>query len=225
MLYWAGYGLAGVYGIENDAFGTGYQLERCPSLRCDNILGEPLVLDRPGLGVARSFTMAAKYVWLTRATRMKECEFVVIGAGIAGASAAFELATHGRVILLERESQPGYHTTGRSAATFFESYGNLTIRRLSKASRTFFEHPPGGFTEQPLLAPRGALYIAREDQRSLLSETLDEIKGLTPGVRELSVAEAIERVPVLRQDCPVASDPLVVHPNPAKPEPNSPLML
>ena len=45
---------------------------------------------------------------------IRECDFLIVGAGIAGASAGYNLAEHGRVIILERESQPGYHTTGRS---------------------------------------------------------------------------------------------------------------
>src|SRR6516165_1991351 len=63
--------------------------------------------------------------------------FIVVGAGIAGASAAYELAKLGSVIILERESQPGYHTTGRSAAVFSEIYGNPTIRALTLGSRSF----------------------------------------------------------------------------------------
>ena len=47
---------------------------------------------------------------------MPDYDFAVIGAGIAGASAAHELQAHGRVVLLERERLPGHHTTGRSAA-------------------------------------------------------------------------------------------------------------
>ncbi|MGH8705064.1 MAG: FAD-dependent oxidoreductase, partial [Burkholderiales bacterium] len=53
-----------------------------------------------------------------------DAEVLIIGAGIAGASAAFFLAPHAKVTILEREDQPGYHTTGRSAALFSESYGN-----------------------------------------------------------------------------------------------------
>src|SRR5687768_10834173 len=78
-------------------------------------------------------------------------DFIVIGAGIAGASVAFWLAPHGRVLLLERESQPGYHSTGRSAALFMESYGTAQVRALTMASRAFFEAPPQGFAEHPLL--------------------------------------------------------------------------
>jgi len=71
---------------------------------------------------------------------LEHFDFIVIGAGIAGASAAYALAEHGRVLVLERESQPGYHTTGRSAALFTENYGNRTIRRLERVeAATIFQ--------------------------------------------------------------------------------------
>ncbi len=60
--------------------------------------------------------------------KMEYCDVIVIGAGIAGTSAAYELAKKCRVIVLERESQPGYHTTGRSAAIYSQNYGNRAIR-------------------------------------------------------------------------------------------------
>ncbi|MCX7360732.1 MAG: FAD-dependent oxidoreductase, partial [Alphaproteobacteria bacterium] len=47
---------------------------------------------------------------------MQEFDFAIVGAGIAGVSAAYHLAPHARTIVLERESIPAYHTTGRSAA-------------------------------------------------------------------------------------------------------------
>ena len=58
-------------------------------------------------------------------------DIIVIGAGMAGASAAAHLAENARVILIEGEDQPGYHSTGRSAALFSETYGNLAIRTLA----------------------------------------------------------------------------------------------
>ncbi len=131
---------------------------------------------------------------------VRTCDFLVIGAGIAGASAAYELSQHGHVILLEREGSPGYHTTGRSAALYIETYGNETIRRLTKASRAFFDTPPARFTERPLLSARGAMYVARHDQVATLARAYAEVRDLTPSVRELSAAEAIAIVAVLNPD-------------------------
>src|SRR6478609_4126572 len=91
-------------------------------------------------------------------------DVLIIGGGIAGASAAYALAKQHRVALVEGEPHCGLHTTGRSAAVFAESYGNAPIRALTQASRSFFLAPPEGFCEVPLLSPRGALFIARPDQ-------------------------------------------------------------
>ena len=69
-------------------------------------------------------------------------DFLILGAGIAGASTGFFLAPHGRCVMLERESQPGYHSTGRSAAQFIATYGTPQVRALTRASEPFFQHPP-----------------------------------------------------------------------------------
>ena len=99
----------------------------------------------------------------------KDFDVVVIGAGMAGASAAAEIARNRRVVLLERESQPGYHSTGRSAALFSETYGNAVVRALTRASREFLYAPPQGFVEHPLVRTRGSLHIARNDQIAALN--------------------------------------------------------
>jgi D-arginine dehydrogenase len=98
-------------------------------------------------------------------------DILIIGAGIAGASAAFFLAPKHRVVIVERESQPGYHTSGRSAAQFAEAYGAPIVRALARASRGFFEQPPAGFADHPLLTPRASLVVARSGQEpELLAE-------------------------------------------------------
>ena len=77
-----------------------------------------------------------------RSEEIIKTDFIVIGAGIAGSSAAYRLSHHGKVLLLEKESVPGYHTTGRSAAFFTENYGNEKVRAITRASREFLENPP-----------------------------------------------------------------------------------
>ncbi|MDE2414651.1 MAG: FAD-dependent oxidoreductase, partial [Comamonadaceae bacterium] len=91
---------------------------------------------------------------------MQSWDFVIIGAGIAGASMGWELAAQRRVLLLERESQPGYHTTGRSAALYSATYGTPSIRALTRASRAFYDAPPPEFGKSPILTPRGVVYLA-----------------------------------------------------------------
>ena len=131
---------------------------------------------------------------------MQRCDVLVVGAGIAGASAAYELAASGRVLLLEREDAPGYHTTGRSAALYTENYGNAVIRALTLASRRFFYEPPDGFSEHPMLAPRGALWVAREDQLATLDQALREAQALVPSIRKVTADEAVDISPALRRD-------------------------
>ena len=127
-------------------------------------------------------------------------DFIVIGAGIAGASAAYWLAPHGRVIVLERESQPGYHSTGRSAALYMASYGSAQVRALTRASRGFFESPPAGFGEHALLSPRGAMMVATAEQMPELETHWAMLASLNPQAVRLTAAEACARVPVLRPD-------------------------
>ena len=130
------------------------------------------------------------------------CDFLIIGAGMAGASAAYELAgpngaPGATVVILEREEFPGYHTTGRSAAVYTSSYGHPVIRALSAASRPFFDAPPAGFAEHPLMTPRGILFIGRTDQRATIETLYAECRGLAPGLRLIDSAEAEDLVPVL----------------------------
>ena len=99
-------------------------------------------------------------------------DIAIIGGGIAGASLAYALGRRSgnslSIAILEMESQPGYHTTGRSAAFWVESYGGPAIVPLSQASRGFFDAPPPGFCDRPLLSPRAALYIAPPDDAAAL---------------------------------------------------------
>ncbi len=129
-----------------------------------------------------------------------DADFLIVGAGIAGASIAHWLAPHGRTVLLEREEQPGYHSTGRSAALYLESYGTPQVRSLTLASRAFFDAPPPGFAEHPLLTPRGALTIARPDEEALLEAHWQVLLGFDIARERLDAAAACARVPVLRPE-------------------------
>jgi D-arginine dehydrogenase len=132
---------------------------------------------------------------------MTSCDFLIIGGGIAGASAAFELAATGHVVLIERESQPGYHSTGRSAALYSETYGNPTVRALTVGSRPFYDAAmASGFSEHPVLTPRGVLLIGRDDQRASLERSFQAGSVLTPTVRMLNDVETLKLAPMLRPD-------------------------
>ncbi len=127
-------------------------------------------------------------------------EFLVVGAGMAGASAAAALAALGPVLVIERESQPGRHSTGRSAALFTETCGPPAIRSLSAASRVFLTKPPAGFTDVPLVRRRGMLLFCRRGQEQALEQAHAEFGRHAAGVRVLDPEETVREVPVLRRD-------------------------
>ncbi len=127
-------------------------------------------------------------------------DVIVIGGGIAGISVASELATAGAdVALLEAERQLAFHTTGRSAALYFENYGHADVRALTRASRRYFED------NAAVLTKRGAMVVAPGDQVDELNRQVGV--GLRDGtdIRRLTPAEACEIVPVLREDAIVAA--------------------
>ena len=127
-------------------------------------------------------------------------DYAVIGAGIAGASVAYRLSATASVAVLEREPQPGYHSTGRSAAMFMETYGTAQIKALTRASRAFYENPPPGFSDTPLLHPRGVLYVATPEQEGLLRQVYEDFRSQSPNVRLIDAGQALARVPCLRAE-------------------------
>ena len=100
-------------------------------------------------------------------------------------SCAAELAQHCDVTVLEAEDAPGYHSSGRSAAAYIEPYVNGTIFTLTSSSRAFFEHPPAGFADAPLVAPRADVMIARASKSHLVDAYLQRWRAFCPGLVEI----------------------------------------
>lgn len=119
---------------------------------------------------------------------------------MAGASLAWRLARAGRrVRLIEREAQPAFHSTGRSAAMFMESYGPPGVRALTRAGRDFYLRPPAGFADgAPLLHPRAALYVATDAQRPALQALREELAVSGTALEVLDEDQVRQAVPVLR---------------------------
>jgi D-arginine dehydrogenase len=131
---------------------------------------------------------------------MTQADFIIIGGGIAGASTGYWLSRHGRVIVLERESHPAYHSTGRSAALYTAAYGTAQVRALTLASRDFFDAPPEGFCEHPLLTPRGEMTVDFTGDPDELNRQYLSAKASVPEMQLLSADEACARLPILRRD-------------------------
>jgi len=125
-----------------------------------------------------------------------EVDIIVVGAGMAGASVASRLVPMANVAVLEMESQPGYHTTGRSAATWIEAYGNECVVKLNRASREFLEQPDSSVSATGFTSPRGMLSV----QLDWSTQTASEIAGPESGLAAITLDEALELVPQLRRE-------------------------
>ena len=131
---------------------------------------------------------------------MERCDFLVVGAGMAGASAAYWLAERGRVVVLEQEDMAGYHATGRSAAMYMETYGGPLTKGLAVAGRAFLADPPAGFAEAPLLSPLPVLYVGRADQIGALDRFYEENCRRVPTLARLDATEALGQAVPLHED-------------------------
>lgn len=127
---------------------------------------------------------------------MHDFDIIVIGSGIGGAGLASFLTDNQRVLMLEMESQPGYHSTGRSAALFIRSYGNAVIRELNGLSLPFFIDPQAYNIDKSLLTQRGFLTLCLQGQNEAFELLLHE----NPTLKEINVQQALDYVPLLRPE-------------------------
>jgi D-arginine dehydrogenase len=133
---------------------------------------------------------------------MPATDVLVAGGGIAGASVACALAERGlQVVLTELEPQLAHHTTGRSAASFLESYGGPAVRALTRASRMLLATAAERYSTPPLLHPRSLLWVAREADVALVDGFVGEVESL----RRLSPDEALALCPILRPETTAAA--------------------
>jgi D-arginine dehydrogenase len=127
---------------------------------------------------------------------MTHYDFMVVGAGIAGASIAAHLAATHKVVLIDMEQRAGYHTTSRSAASYEPNYGPPPMLAFTRESDDFFKSPPEGFADAPLLTPRSSLFFEAEGQAHHTTKLLAHAAGL----EEISLQQAEVLFPVLKPD-------------------------
>ncbi len=118
-----------------------------------------------------------------------DADFLIIGGGIAGISAAARLSELGSVLLLETEAAFAHHASGRSAALFEPHYGAPAVVGLSMASEPDFRAREG------VLSPRGLMLVAKADAREAFDHDLKAM-----AFDQISVAEAQAIVPILNPD-------------------------
>jgi D-arginine dehydrogenase len=129
---------------------------------------------------------------------MTTADFIVIGGGIAGLSAAAALASHGRAVVLEAEEAVGYHSSGRSATFAHYGIGDRAVRGLTSFSRSFFLDPPDGLAEVPIARAAGALFIAREEMLPALDALETEMRRFTDTTSRVGEAEMRSICPILK---------------------------
>lgn len=119
---------------------------------------------------------------------MINLDILIVGGGIAGASVGAEVAGKRSALIIEAEEHCGYHSTGRSAAFFLESYGGPVVAELSTASARFLQSPPQDFSDQGFLHARGALHLSQADWPELppkvQARRVDriELERMMPGI-------------------------------------------
>src|SRR5690348_5788202 len=120
---------------------------------------------------------------------MSDFDVIIVGGGIAGASLGAEIAAYRRTLIIEGESACGFHSTGRSAAFYLESYGGPDVAKLTLASRSFLDSPPTNFSDRGFLRQRGDLHLTRDALPDLPPQVSTrvveraELEQLVPGIR------------------------------------------
>jgi D-arginine dehydrogenase len=127
-----------------------------------------------------------------------DSDFLVIGGGIAGLSAAARLSAHGRVTVLEAESALGFHSSGRSVSFSHYGIGNAAVRGMTAWSRAFFEDQPEGFCGTPLAQLSHSVYFATEEMLPRLAALQAEMTRYSDAIRPIEAAELQALCPALR---------------------------
>jgi D-arginine dehydrogenase len=129
---------------------------------------------------------------------MSDFDVVIVGAGIAGASLAAEIGAEKSVLLIEAESAPGYHSTGRSAAFWTETYGGPAIQPLTSASGPFLLTPPPEFSDTSLLHRRCALHLGQKSDAAAADGMLNDFARSGVALKRLDAADVSKHIAGLR---------------------------
>lgn len=139
---------------------------------------------------------------------MTDFDVAIIGGGMAGASIAAELAAHMSVIIVEAEHLPGYHSTGRSAAFWSETYGGPLVQPLTTASGQFLAQPQRDFSKSGFLSPRGAVHLGRIADDQALTSLIEQFAGSAITLDRMNQNQLRSHVPGLNADwCRSAWEP------------------
>lgn len=128
---------------------------------------------------------------------MRKVDFLIVGAGIAGAGMAYRLAGHGDILVCDMEAQADYHTTGRSAAFYAETYGGEKVQSLTTCSKDFLRSPPLGFSDAPLMNNLGAVYLYDESRAQRAQDRFEATRKTLPHVQMWDGDALADKLPQL----------------------------
>lgn len=134
---------------------------------------------------------------LSLAYRHMIYDVAIIGAGIGGASLAAHLEPGVSCVLLEAEDRPGYHSTGRSAAFYTETYGGPQVQPLTTASKPWYFNTVNPASETLMVRRRGALHVNWTKPQSALQTVYETFKPLSPSIKRLDASACVERCDIL----------------------------
>jgi D-arginine dehydrogenase len=96
---------------------------------------------------------------------MISSECLIIGAGFAGAATAYHLARRGvaDVVVLEQETIPGFHSSGRNAAMIRQCVSEPALFDLTRDGAAFLRNLPGDWPEPVQFKQNGSLLLGSGD--------------------------------------------------------------
>lgn len=127
-------------------------------------------------------------------------DVVVIGSGMAGISLASELSEDLSVCVVEKEKLISYHSTGRSMAFYIESYGNEIVRKLTTASKNFFNSFEDPQSKRKLLNKRGVLHIGNKSQTKIINNLYNNLCKINNNFDLLNKSQTLNLLPCLKDE-------------------------
>lgn len=130
---------------------------------------------------------------------MKAYDFIIVGAGFAGAASAYHLTRRGvsNILILEQESIPGFHSSGRNAAMMRQCVPDPDLARLTRTGAEFLRNLPSDWSEPVQFKQHGSLLLGSGDSWKKLKQDAETGQRVGIDVVLWTPEQARRRVPVL----------------------------
>ena len=132
---------------------------------------------------------------------MIAAEYVIIGAGFAGAATAYHLSRRGAsdILLLEQETIPGFHSSGRNAAMIRQCVPDPDLLALTRDGSRFLRNLPADWPEPVQFKQNGSLLLGSGDGWVKLQCDAELGRSLGVEMELWTPEQAKRRVPALKE--------------------------